>query len=284
MNKLLLLSAVAVLLLTGCNYKKKKEQEQKVIHDIDQLVADLPAPSEVPLTLKSIDVPFTDSLVNSLDNLEKYQGNRDKLALNMGVYAADVSYLACYQKEHLTMAYVRTCHEIGETLGDSAIFKEDLIQNIKASLNDEDKLSEMLRQMIVQTSIQLERDHHLSMAAMALAGIWVEEMYQAVNIIENYHLADLDKEATKAKMEPLIQLVLSQEKPLADLIKLFEDIPHDDKIRETLSKLRILQRLYENELAAIEKEMQKDPDYIVDKNIMRGIAIEIEDIRAGFIE
>lgn len=282
----LLILLLAIGLLAGCKNTKKAEEsrEEQVIHDIDQLLADLPDPSAIPSILKSIGAQFGDSLVNSLSNLEKYKGDADKLAMNMGVYASDVSYLASYGKSELTMEYVKTCHTIGETLGDSAIYSQDLLDKIEANLDNEDELSKLLRGMIVETSVQLEKDHHLSMAALALTGSFVEELYQAVNVIENFHEAGMSAADEKAKVEPLVKLVLDQEQPLLDLIELLKDIPHDDTVLEMITMMNILDKLYKGELAEIETKMSEDPDFVVDRDMMFGVTLEIERIRALIIE
>ena len=274
-------------LLSSCNTQKsnkQEEQDQKVIHDIDKLLEDLPDPSAVAFTLKRVQAEFADSLVNSKENLSNYLGDIDKLSINMGVYAADVNYLACYGQKDLTMDYAKLCHTIGETLGDSAIFTSELLSEIESSLNDEEKLAHLLRTMIVQTSVTLEKDHHLSMAALALAGTYIEEMYHAVNIIDNYHDEGLSKDELKLKIEPLVRLVLDQEKPLIDLIALLKDIPHDDFILNLLTQLNILDRLYQGELAAIEEKMNADETYVLNRDHMYGITLEIERIREEIIK
>lgn len=289
--KNLLFYVFALMLLVACNQKKTtgdesqlEDEEAKVVHDIDKLLADLPNPAAIPTTLQSIDADFGDSLVNSLDNLSLYMGNEDKLALNMGVYAADVSYLAIYHRGDRVMDYVHTCHKIGEILGDSAIFKDDLLAQIEANLDNEEELSKQLRGMIVQTSVTLEKDHHLSMAALALAGSFIEELYQAVNVIENYHRTDLTKEQEKAKIEPLVTLVLNQEQPLLDLIQLLSDIPQDETIRKVLIHLDILDKLYKDELALIEQKRKENPAFVVDRDLMYAATLEIERIRADIIK
>jgi F0F1-type ATP synthase beta subunit len=133
--------------------------------------------------------------------------------------------------------------------------------------------------MIVQTSVQLEEDHHLSMAALALVGIWVEEMYHAVNVIESYHAEMDDKDVATYQLQPLILLVLGQEKTLEDLIQVMEDIPHDDQIRKVLNELRILKKLFQNEMAAVEAKQKENPDYVIEKGLIKGLSIEIEAIR-----
>jgi len=285
MNKLVI-CILSLAVLASCKPKANTEEtnEEKIVHDIDKLLEDLPDPSVLRSTLQAISADYGDSLVNSLDNLESYQGDKDKLALNMGVYAADVSYLASFGKLDETMDYVRACHSIGVTLGDSSIFKKDILDGIKASINNDAELSSQLKRMIVETSVQLERDHHLSMAALALTGGFIEEMYQAVNVIDNYHTAGLSKEESKEKVEPLVNLVMAQEQPLLDLIQLIEDIPHDDTISSILLQLNILEDLYKSELATIKENMAADPDYIADRRVMKAITLEIGRIREGIIE
>lgn len=287
MNKFVV-CILSLAVLAGCNPKPKTGEdentgEEKIIHDIDKLLEDLPDPSLLRTTLKSISADFGDSLVNSLDNLESYKGDEDKLALNMGIYAADVSYLASFGKMDLTMDYVKVCHSIGVSLGDSSIFKDGLIQEIRDNLNNEDGLSKLLKRMIVETSVQLEKDHHLSMAALALTGGFIEELYQAVNVIDNYHSAGLSKDQSKEKVAPLVNLVLGQEQPLLDLIKLIEDIPRDDTITGILLQLNILDNLYKGELVTIKENLAADPDYVADRRVMKAITLEVERIRAGMV-
>ncbi len=284
MNKLVV-CILSLAVLASCSTKTKDSisDELKIINDIGRLLEDLPDPSAIPFTLKSINATYTDSLVNSLDNIERYRGDEDKMAMNMGVYAADVSYLAAFEKPDLTMAYVKACHSMGEALGDSSIFKNDILEKIEANLGDEAALSKLLRGMIVQTSVQLEKDHHMSMAALALTGSFIEELYQAVNVLDNYHSEGMTREQSRDKVVPLINLVLAQEKALSDLIQLIEDIPRDDTITGILLQLSILDNLYKGELATLDESMEADPDYVVDRREMYAITLEIERIRESIV-
>lgn len=285
MNKFIV-CILSLGVLVSCNPKTTKSEnlEEKIIHDIDKLLDDLLDPSLLRSTLQSVNAEYGDNLINSLDNLDAYKGDEDKLAMNMGIYAADVSYLVSFGKIELATDYVKSCHSIGILLGDSAIFKEDLIESIRENMNNEEELSRQLKKMIVETSIQLGKDHHLSMAALALTGSFIEELYQAVNVIDNYHVAGLNKDQTKEKVSPLVNLVLGQEEPLKDLIQLIEDIPHDDAINSILLQLNILDDLYKGELATIKKNIEGDSNYIADRRVMKAITLEIERIRESIVK
>lgn len=285
MNKLIV-CVISLTILVGCTPRTNtvEDKEKKVVHDIEKLLEDLPDPSSIPFLLKSIDVTFAENLVNSLDKIEAYKSDEDKLAMNMGVYAADISYLASFEKPELTMAYVRAFQTLGNELSDSTIFKEELLDKIKANLGSKATLSKLLTRMIVETSIQLEKDHHMSMAALALAGNFIEELYQAVNVIDDYHPTGPPKDWSKEKVASLVNLVLDQQQALEDLIQLIKDIPHDDTINDILLQLNILDNLYKMELTAIKENKATNPEYVADRKSMKAITLEIKRIREKIVE
>lgn len=256
--------------------------EEKTIHDIEQLLKDLPPPSLVPFTLKSIGASFDRAHTNSLESMEGYKSNTDKMALNMGVYASDISYLAAYGLEEDCMSYLKVSHQMAEFLGDSAIYDQSHIDEFRGHVKDgnEDEISRLLGKLFMETSIQMEEDHHLTMAGLALTGSFVEGLYQAVITLEAYDNSD----ASKKILEPLVQIVLGEEEALRDIIQVLDDLPFDDTIAEIMTELSILDRLYKGDLQEISDKMASDPEFIVNKDMMRDITLEVKRIRKSITE
>lgn len=281
-----------VFLISACSSKpntdQKKgvkwttEEEQQTIHDIEKLMEDMPSPSLIPFNLKSISAAFDKSLVNDLAKMESYKGNNDKVALNMGVYASDISYLAAYGHEDDCIEYLKTAHEMAEFLGDSAIYSQKDLNEFKGHINNqnEGEISRILEKLFVETSVKLEEDHHLTMAGLALTGSFIEGLYQAVKTIESYPTTDENKK----KLEPLVKIVLEEEQALRDLIKVLKDLPFDDTIAEMMTELSILDRLYKGDLQEIEAMIKNDPKYIVTKDEMRDIVVEVVRIRKSIVD
>ena len=136
------------------------------IDDLEKLLEDLPDPSLVPFTLKSIGAEFDKAHINALDKIESYKSNRDKMALNMGIYASDISYLAAYGHEEDCIDYLRASHGMAEFLGDSAIYNEDDLNEFRGHIasQNEDEISRILGRLFLETSLKMEEDHHLTMA------------------------------------------------------------------------------------------------------------------------
>ncbi|GAB4242297.1 MAG: hypothetical protein Tsb0034_19680 [Ekhidna sp.] len=256
--------------------------EEKTIHDIEKLLKDLPPPSLVPFTLKSIGADFDRAHINPLDRMESYKINRDKMALNMGVYASDISYLAAYGLEDDCIAYLETSHAMAEFLGDSAIYDQSHLDEFRGHVADgnEEEISRLLGKLFMETSIQMEEDHHLTMAGLALTGSFVEGLYQAVITLESYD----DSEASRRLLEPLVKIVLDEEEALRDIIQVLDDLPFDDTIAEMMTELSILDRLYKGDLQEIEEKMKEDPNFILSKEMMRDITLEVKRIRKSIVE
>lgn len=257
-------------------------QEEKTIHDIEQLLEDMPPPSLIPFSLKSIGAAFDKALTNDFSKMDAYKANFDKMALNMGVYASDISYFAAYGHEEDCLDYLRKAHEMAEFLGDSAIYGEEELQEFQGHItnqNDEE-ISKILSKLFLETSVKLEQDHHLTMAGLALTGSFVEGLYQAVKTIESYPAT---KENNKL-LEPLVKIVMNEEQALLDIIQVLDDLPFDDTIADIMTELSILDRLYKGDLKDIEAEMKNNPDYIVTKDAMRDITLEVKRIRESIVE
>ncbi|MDW3210448.1 MAG: hypothetical protein R8N23_11305 [Reichenbachiella sp.] len=259
-----------------------QEKESKTIHDIDQLIKDLPAPSLVPFTLKSINAEFKSELINDLGNLEKYKGKADKMAMNMGVYASDVNYLAAYGREEQCLEYLKASHAMAQELGDSTIYDEAHLQNFLGHIKNQnqEEISKILSELFVTTSIQMEEDHHLNMAGLALAGSFIEGMYQAVVTIDKAP----ETEANEKILRPLVELVLNQESALREVILVLNDLPSDDAISTIVTELQILDVLYKGELKEIEEKMKADPNFVVKKHMLVDIDGEIKRIRQWIVE
>lgn len=286
----LLYTLLLVIFLMACSSKPNENQsltdeiskEQKTIDDIEQVLKDLPPPSLVPFTLKSINAAFNKELVNDLSNMEKYKVNNDKMALNMGVYASDINYLAAYGHEDDCINYLKTAHSMAEFLGDSSIFGNDRLEAFRGHILDqnEEEISKILTDLFLETSLKMEQDNQLTMAGLALTGSFVEGLYHAVITLEKFP----DTPENKKLLEPLVKIVLDEEKALLDIIQVLDDLPFDDTIAEMKTELSILDRLYKGDLQEVEEKIKNDPDYILNKEVMRDITLEVKELRKNIVE
>lgn len=280
---------ILIVLLMQCNSTKTENGDtrsqsikEQTLQDIAQLRNDLPPASLVPFALQSIKAPFDKLHTNPLSKTASYLDDFDKTALNMGVCASDISYLAAYGQEEDCIAYLENAHRMAEVLGDTALYDPIQIDAFKGHIQNQDKaaISMLLTKLFAETNDQMEHEPNLVVAGLALTGAFVEGLYQAVITIEKY-----DNSASSIRLlEPLVRIVLDERKALQDLIKLLEDLPYDDTIAEMRLELSILEKLYEADLQDIRSKMDSDPQFIVSKSMMRDITDEVKRIRGMIVE
>lgn len=282
--------SIIILLVHACGTTSQEEtvqeewteQEATTLHDIDALLKDMPPPSLVPFTLQSIGAAFDPSLVHSTDNLSRYGGNQDKLALIMGVYASDLSYLAAYKKEEECLEYMSIAHSIAETLGDSSIYDQSDLNEMKGHIasSNHEEIAATLSKLFLETSMKMEDTHHLNMAGLALTGSFIEGLYHAVVSMSRFD----NSSENQLLLEPLVNTVLGEEKPLLDVIQVLDDLPYNQTVGELLVDLKILDGLFKGDLQKVKQKMESDPDYIVSKKEMRDISLEVKKIRKSIVE
>ncbi|MBV6639505.1 MAG: hypothetical protein KI791_02255 [Cyclobacteriaceae bacterium] len=284
---------LSIFFLMGCGGSGKGSKadavefsasKEKLVADIDKVLADLPNPSEVPYTLQAAAADYNEDLINGLSKSASYQNDEDKAALNLGVYATDMGYLISYEQVQKSLDYLEACQKLSETIGVSSIFNNQMITKFQESEGNKDTLSSMIDKAIDQAGRNLNEAERLNVGALILTGSFVEGLYLAVKVIETYPTDVLDEDNRNLILEPLVKIVLDQEKPLMDVIALLEDIPHDETILEMMEELKILKLLYDGDLAEVEKKIAENTgDFILTQDMLLDITIEVKRIRSEIV-
>ncbi len=259
------------------------EAEQQIISDMSQVIKDLPPPSIVPNTLMKLGTEYDPDIVNKIDKIEEYQTNEDKAALNLGVYATDVGYQVAYQQVEESMSHMDALQKLAETVGVSTAFDMNLMEQYEKSLDNPDSLSSLLNKTMLLAEQRLENSDRLAMAALVLSGSFIEGLYLVINIIESYEGAGLSAQERNEKLQPLVNMILEQEKPLKDVIGLMKDIPSDDAIRRMISELEILRVLYDSDMKEIKEAMGDNQDYVIPPDMLIDITTEVKRIRQDIV-
>jgi hypothetical protein len=254
------------------------EAEEKIFKDISKIIEDLPPPSIVPTTMQELGAEYDEALTNDLSRLDEYLVENNKAALNLGVYAADIGYLIAYDQVQASMDHITACQKIAENLGVATAFDLELIQKFEASMDDHEKMITLFNETIITTEKRLGDSDQLENAGLVLTGSFIEGLYLAVTVIDNYHKSNKSAESDQL-LEPLVKLVLEQEQVLIDIISLLKDIPPNSKLNRMIAELNVLKLLYDGDLADIEKEMAENADLVITEEMLFDINLEITRIR-----
>lgn len=251
----LIMAVAACLMATSCandNSKSKLNKDLNVESDFTgdlsktkQVFYALPSPVETAYLIQSTSVPYNMDLANALSNADNYTTTMQK-ALNFGIYGADLSYASLYNQTQTAIQYMATTKKLADDLGILDFVKEDIVARIENNINNRDSLMEIITDGFVGASEYLKESGRAEVAAMIVAGGWIEGLYLSTS------LADLVENNSR-----LIDLVIDQRLSLSILIKLLDNYKKDENVATVYNWLTDLQSTY-NRIKTMSSEIKTE--------------------------
>lgn len=288
-----LLSALVIFGLTSCGSSSsdkvnssdefKQAQEDTLKQQIEDVVYNIPSPTEIPYLLQATGADFNQNLLNSKAKVDQYASRNDKAALNLGVYAADVGYLASYDKTQEAIDYLNAAKTLSENLGVIGAFDVELLQKFEANISNKDSLSRLLDNTIKKTENFLKDDNRNKLSALVIAGSFVEGLYISTGLIKSYPKNILPDDKRNLVLTPLMRVILEQKKSVAELSKMLSSVEQTDPITSMGADLKQLESAYA--ALNIEEQIRNNQANMVlsDKNLQE-ITTIVEKMRKNITE
>jgi hypothetical protein len=180
---------------------------------------------EMSSLFHSIGATYNAKILNSADKATKYNISTDK-ALNLGVYAVDLSYAKYFDQFEQAGKYLKAMHQLSTDLGipDDKFMLS--LKRIETNLSNKDSLIKIANELYATTENYLKENKRESAATFIIAGGWIEAMYIATNL--------LDKQGKDLE---LIERIVEQKHSLNNLIDLLKKYEKEISVKELLSKL-----------------------------------------------
>lgn len=293
------LSMIAIaLILSSCGSGNKKSQseldaqaevyeaaEKELIQEIDKVVHDMPPPSEVPYLLMATGTELNTDLINPIANAEKYYSSSDRSAMNLGAYATDIGYLSSYDQSQDALKYMETCQKLADQIGIASAFELEIMERFERNLGNKDSLANLIDYTLEIAEQKLEATDKLTMVALVLSGSYIEGLYLSCMVLDTYPDDLLPESQKNMILEPIVRVIIDQEKPLDDLIKMLKDLDSDPIIAEVVAEFDILRALYKEDLKDVKDRIaSKDETLVLDKNLLADVILESKRIRAEMVQ
>ncbi len=296
-KKILLLGAVAsCFVLASCegeetntiveNEGKKKVDKELLDPDrsfnttFDGKLFSVPSPVQTALLIKSLEIPFNETLLNSKDNINNYSEESAK-AMNLGIYGADLGYVTLYDQNSKALSYLSAVESLANDLGISGAFDKTFLERFEANSNNEDSMLVILSDAFRKGDNFLKENERKNTSALILTGGWLESMHLAT---------ELYKESNESK---ILQRIGQQKQSLETIIELLEKYNNEGQNDTYISYFESLNELFkeikvtyeyvepttdeESKVTTINSEMKIEiPEELADK-----IIAKVSEIRAS---
>lgn len=290
----LFLSALLAVGLTSCGSSSKKDEQSENSEEfkeaegslktqIQEVVYNLPSPSEIPYLLQGTGAEFNESLLNPRTKVDSYTNRSDKAALNLGVYTADIGYLSSYEKTQEAIDYLNTAKTLADNLDVIGSFDADILKRFEANIGNKDSLTHLLDQSVKRTESFLNNDSRNKLSALVITGSFVEGLHISTGLVKTYPRNILPDDKRNAILTHIIRVVLEQKKSVSELLKMLKSVEQTEPVTNIVADLTKLEETYKS--LNIEEQIKNNRGDLVlsDKNLTEITAI-VEKLRKGITE
>jgi hypothetical protein len=184
---------------------------------------------EMSTLFESIGAIFDADLLNSTAKIPEYITSSKK-ALNLGVYAVDLSYSRIFEQIDYTGRYFSAMQKLSEELGIPGDFFQNTAKKFDRNINDKDSLIIIANEVYTATDNYLKENERYSASAEIILGGWTEALHIAVAV------------ANESKGIEVFERVAEQKYSLENLIDMLENYKDDEIVSDYLTRLKELRQ------------------------------------------
>ncbi|MBL7845641.1 MAG: hypothetical protein KF846_12310 [Cyclobacteriaceae bacterium] len=192
--KIVKFGLIAVL-LAACGSDKKSD-EQAFLETLDSgksegptiseavigdILQQIPSPLEISVLLKESGKKYNASLLNSADNLPKYNSNYKK-ALNLGIYGTDLGYTNIYEQNQDGVKYISSIKSLADGLNIGQFFDIETIGRLATNSKNLDSLLLITTQNFNSINHYLQTQGRANLSVLLLTGGWLEAVHITCNV------------------------------------------------------------------------------------------------------
>ncbi len=274
LNAICLLSAIILSIALGCNTSNNNAQKDlakdtvQMKNEFDKakkVFYSFPAPHEVASLLMDYpDAKYSEELLNPIQSVSDYNSNKS-MALNLGIYIADLSYANLFQQNQAIVNYMATTKKLAEQMGIMKAIDDKTINKLKENINNRDAIVKIISETFMNSDAYLQDNNRQETSCIIVVGGWLECLYLSTKLTE--------KSVTKNK--EMAQRITEQGFSISLLISLLEDYKKDTDVASILEDMKSLNVLFEKAQAN---------DKGIDAKAFTALCDKVEVLRKGYVK
>ncbi|MBX2914925.1 MAG: hypothetical protein KF856_06585 [Cyclobacteriaceae bacterium] len=142
---------------------------------INAILEQIPSPLEISVLLKESGTKYTPEMLNSANNLPKYNSNYKK-ALNLGVYGTDLGYTNIFGRNQDGIKYISSIKSLADELNIGQFFDMVTIGRLAANSKNLDSLLLITTMNFNHINHYLQTQKRDNLSVLLLTGGWIEAM------------------------------------------------------------------------------------------------------------
>jgi hypothetical protein len=276
----LMLLAMMVLVVTSCKQRSKTTSTDDMdsinlgeinplVHEYDTMSEGLPIfynmylSVEMSSLFQSSGAVFKQELLNSPDKMSNYVTSSKK-ALNLGVYAVDLSYAKVSEQLETAGRYFNAMQRMAEEMGIPSDYFKNTAERFDRNINNKDSLIKIANEVYMASDNYLRENERYAASAQIILGGWVEAIHIATSL------------AASTKDIGVIERLAEQRLSLANVINMLNDYSSDVEINNNLQKLKQLQPVFDSFVVEVDADF--NPTTADGKKVLQEYLVKINEI------
>ena len=213
--------------------------KEEVMNELDTVGTGIPIfynmylSVELSSLFESAGAIFSREILNSYDKTSDYITSYKK-AMNLGVYAVDLSYCRAFEQFEVAGRYFSAMQNLSEQLGIPQDYFEETSQRFEKNLTNKDSLIAIANEVYYETEKYLKDNERFATAAVIIMGGWVEAIYIGTNI------------AIDSRNYEILERLVDQKYSLNNLLIMLKDYSDNENVKDYIVKLQELRKVFDS--------------------------------------
>lgn len=283
----------AISLLTSCNEQTVGDGSDMKNVEIDSTRTDIvnvsgklfsiPSPIQTALLIKETNTPYNREALTDAKNAQNFQTKTSR-ALNLGIYGTDMAYSSLYDDSQTSLKYFKAVDNLANALEIKGAIEPSIVKRLGSNVGNSDSLLILSGKFYHAADEYLKANERYDIAALVLAGGWVESSYLTVKAAKGGNEAARKRLASQKESIQTLCEVLGQ---LDD--KEFASSEIKMKLDSLNAEFSNVEYTYTFEKPVTTPETKttkitSKSDYNLSDDQLASIASRIEDIRSIIIK
>ena len=212
----------------------ESSEAEKGLVSINQIFHLYPSPGEMLKVIDMTGMSYDPSLCCPVSQSDRYLDNKSRTYM-LGVYMADLAYNALHGRHEATIDYLEAVRSLSEEIRISEAVDENMVKRAKDNVEYLDSLYIISNEAFMNTLSFCDRNERPGTVVMLSAGAFIESLYLAISLIEDYNVAD----------EILVHLA-DQKYTLDNFMAFAESVGKEDPgVTETIEDLQNIKKFFD---------------------------------------
>lgn len=266
--RILPIGLLLVLIVSACETSKRPD-EKAFLQSLDSaevkgpaisgevissIIQQIPSPLEISVLLKESGTKYDRTLLNSPENISKYNSNYRK-ALNLGIYGTDLGYTNIYEQNQDGLDYMAAIKELANGLNIGQFFDIETIGRLATNSKNLDSLLLITTQNFNSINHYLQEQNRANLSVLLLTGGWMEAMHITCQVsAKDPGNKELQEKIGEQKiiLENIVLLLSFYQEVDQNMASLLEDL---NKLKEEYENIEIIKTYKESTFEVVDGVM-----------------------------